>query len=191
MVTILFSPLIIFRGFVASGQLSLLNSNISVANGVFILRPLENIEFIAGVILILSILTMAIIVILLLSTLRLRREEYLGKLVISSGYVYGAHAFSIMLLVLMMSLMRLVSRDLVPTIPFSYSTETSAGRLYLYPSEAIYSSLYLFYLRQGGFLWIYVFAQVILLITAILVTAYLLDRVDREIIEKKVGDNEE
>ncbi|ACL10410.1 hypothetical protein DKAM_0081 [Desulfurococcus amylolyticus 1221n] len=156
---LLSGPIVAYNGFVSSGYVSLSKSQLNVGGSGAILRPLESVETLSLMLLVVSV---AVIVLSLLTATRAvfaSREDFVAKTLALALPVAGVHITSTLLLATLLSLLRVTLRDIISYIPTSYSVETTAGRLYLNATKTLYSWIYNFYMRNQPVLWIYLSAQ--------------------------------
>jgi len=176
---LLCGPVVTYNGFVSSGYVSLLKSQLDVGGSRAALRPLESVETLSHMLLVISV---AVIVLSLLTATRAvlaRGEDLVAKTLALALPIAGVHITSTLLLATLLSLLRVLLRDIISYIPTSYSVETTAGRLYLNATKTLYSWIYNFYLRNQPVLWIYLSAQVVFFAVVVACSVLAASRLDK------------
>ena len=156
-----------FEGFLLNGYISYLENILHVAHEEMIARPLESVEGVSRVILVIAVVMIPVIIYVLIKVLKqISRDMYRSLVEISRAlvYVFGIYVLSILILVAQISLTRVVITDILGSLPISYSIETSVGRFTLYKPQIYFSWIYDIYTKQNILLQILVLGEVILLI---------------------------
>lgn len=167
-----FTPIAVYRGYVADGTVSLVWSSLRVYGGPAILRPLESLPKVSAPLIALSLASVILGVRAVIGFLRARSRgledafhgdpvydylRYIEALVLAS-------AAAVMSFTLLIALVRVAVGDILPAIPLGGCIETQAGRLCLNNVEVSFSWVYRIYFYRG--ILVVAVPTILLLLTA-------------------------
>jgi len=172
-VVAVFTPIAVYRGYVADGSVSLVWSSLRVYDAPAILRPLESLPKVSAPLVALSLASAIIGARALIGFLRAKPGRPEGELRedLVNGYLRHiealvlASAAAVMSFTLLIALVRVAVGDVLPAIPLGGCIETQAGRLCLNNVEASFSWVYRIYFYRG--LLVVAVPTALLLLTAI------------------------
>jgi len=168
-----FSPIAMYRGYVADGTVSLVWSSLRVYGDTAILRPLESLSKISVPLIALSLASIILGVRAAIGFLRVRSRELEDAFHRNLVYDYLRHiealvlasAAAVMSFTLLVALVRVAVGDILPAIPLGGCIETQAGRLCLNNVDVSFSWVYRIYFYRG--ILVVAVPTILLLLTAI------------------------
>jgi len=168
-----FTPIAVYRGYVADGAVSLVWSNLRVYSAPAVLRPLESLPKVSAPLIALSLASVILSARATIGFLRARPRGLEDVFHGNPVYKYLRHvevlvlasAAAVMSFTLLIALVRVTVGDILPAIPLGSCIETQAGRLCLNNTEVSFSWVYRIYFYRG--ILVTTVPIVILLLTAI------------------------
>jgi len=168
-----FTPIAVYRGYVADGAVSLVWSNIRVYDAPAVLRPLESLPRVSAPLIALSLASVILGARAAIGFLRARPRGLEDAFHWNLAYEYLRHvealvlasATAVMSFTLLIALVRVVVSDILPAVPLGSCIETQAGRLCLNSTEVSFSWVYRIYFYRG--ILVIAVPTIILLPTAI------------------------
>lgn len=132
-------PIVVFRGFLLDGYISLLRYDLTVAYVKREIPPLESVVMISRAVLLIVLVALVSLALALVERRGVRERVSLISLIASLAQVSLTY-----------SLLRVVVRDIIPRLPATgYATYSSAGFIMIYPPETLYGFPHDFFVRQG------------------------------------------
>ncbi|MCS7107484.1 MAG: hypothetical protein NZ902_05225 [Acidilobaceae archaeon] len=140
-----FVPLLVYEGWLMSGYLGISSYELTVAGSRVEIRPLGSISLISLVMMVLIVSSLLFSALAVFAYVSFREKLYMESVVVS--------AFSSALsMSLLFSIMRVITDEILPSLPQRGSVSTSGGVLTFEAAREFKSTLYLLYEGYGTYM---------------------------------------